>query len=99
MMGAEQPAMGGMLDHRHPALIFQDLVAYILCYGAPLGFVNWGYRAPGPSAEDRHATGGFSFLRALVVAVRRDYWWLGLREWMAQINFFPLMQVLVIRIR
>ena len=87
------PAMG-MLDTARAH--FPDLVAYIVCYGAPLGLAIGasGSLDSRFSAETRQAA--FSFPRALVVGGFAGIiggWAFG--KWMAQVNFFPLLAGLV----
>jgi hypothetical protein len=92
MMG-RAPAMGMLGTARAH---FPDLVAYILCYGAPLGLsigascrMGLRLRADTPQAV-------FSFPRALVVGGFAGIiggW--AFSKWMAQVNFFPLIAGLV----
>jgi hypothetical protein len=83
------PSMG-MLDAARAH--FQELVAYLLCFGAPLGLALgiWGGRQPRPHREP------FSLARALVVSAAAGIvggWVFG--KWMEQVNFFPLIAGLV----
>ena len=92
MMG--RAAAMGMLDTARAH--FPDLVAYIVCYGAPLGLAIGasGSLDPRFRAERRHVA--FSFPRALVVGGFAGIiggWAFG--KWMAQVNFFPLVAGLV----
>ncbi|MEP7199539.1 MAG: hypothetical protein ABI874_06970 [Chloroflexota bacterium] len=87
-MGA-MPAMG-MLDAARAH--FPDLIAYVLCYGAPLGIAlgAWGAWQPQPNLAR------FSIARALVVGGLAGIvggWAFG--QWMAQVGFFPLIAGLV----
>jgi hypothetical protein len=83
------PAMG-MLDAARAH--FPELVAYVLCFGMPLGVTLgiWGGLQPEPGR------GRFSFPRALIVGGLAGIvggWAFG--KWMAQVNFFPLVAGLV----
>jgi hypothetical protein len=83
------PAMG-MLDAARAH--FPELVAYVLCFGMPLGVALgiWGGLQPQPGQ------GRFSFPRALIVGGLAGIiggWAFG--KWMAQVNFFPLIAGLV----
>jgi len=92
MMG--RAAAMGMLDTARAH--FPDLVAYILCYGAPLGLSIGASGGRDPRLRTDTPQAVFSFLRALVVGGFAGIiggWAFG--EWMAQINFFPLIAGLV----
>src|SRR5579859_1398816 len=84
------PAMG-MLDTARAH--FPELVAYVICFGVPLGLVlgTWNtWRAP-----DKNVA-AYSWVRALVVgglAGLLGGWAFG--KWMEQVNFFPLVASLV----
>ena len=87
-------AMMGMLDSARAH--FPELVAYILCFGAPLGLTIGasGTLHPRLRAEAQVAT--FSFSRALAVGGFAGIiggWAFG--KWMAQVHFFPLIAGLV----
>jgi len=84
------PAMG-MLDTARAH--FPELVAYLICFGLPLGLLLGGWTAWRRSGS-RAAT--FSWPRALVVgglAGLLGGWAFG--KWMEQVNFFPLVASLV----
>jgi uncharacterized membrane protein YagU involved in acid resistance len=88
MMG-RMPAMG-MLDTARSH--FPELVAYVLCFGVPLGVAlgTWGGLQPQP------AQARFSFPRAVVVGGLAGIfggWAFG--KWMAQVDFFPLIAGLI----
>jgi hypothetical protein len=88
MMG-RMPAMG-MLDAARSH--FPELVAYVLCFGVPLGVAlgTWGGLQPQP------AQARFSFPRAVVVGGLAGIfggWAFG--KWMAQVDFFPLIAGLI----
>ena len=92
LMG-DMPAMG-MLDTARAR--FPELVAYVLCFGAPLGVALGtlgGFRAR------RQAHGGeerFSLSRAIVTGGLAGIfggWAFG--KWMAQVNFYPLIAGLI----
>ena len=83
------PALG-MLDAA--CAHFPELVAYVLCFGMPLGGALgiWGSLHPQPGQ------GRFSVPRALIVGGLAGViggWAFG--TWMAQVNFFPLIAGLV----
>jgi uncharacterized membrane protein YagU involved in acid resistance len=88
MMGG-MPAMG-MLDTARAH--FRELVAYVLCFGVPLGVAlgSWGGFHPQPGQAR------FSFPRAVVVGGLAGIfggWAFG--KWMTQVNFFPLIAGLI----
>lgn len=79
----------GMLDNARAH--FPELVAYLLCFGVPLGV---GLGLQGGARRQQHAR--FSLGRALVVggfAGVLGGWAFG--KWMAQVDFFPLIAGLV----
>jgi len=83
LMGG-MPSMG-MLDTARAH--FPELVAYVLCFGTPLGVAlgTWGGLQPKPGQAR------FSFSRAIVVGGLAGIfggWAFG--KWMAQVNFYPL---------
>jgi uncharacterized membrane protein YagU involved in acid resistance len=83
------PAMG-MLDTARAH--FPELVAYVLCFGVPLGVAlgTWGGLQPQPGQAR------FSFPRAVVVGGLAGIfggWAFG--KWMAQVDFFPLIAGLI----
>jgi uncharacterized membrane protein YagU involved in acid resistance len=83
------PTMG-MLDTARAQ--FPELVAYILCFGLPLGVVlgTWGSFQPHPEQAP------FSWSRALIVGGLAGIiggWAFG--KWMEQVGFFPLIAGLV----
>jgi uncharacterized membrane protein YagU involved in acid resistance len=83
------PAMG-MLDTARAH--FPELVAYVLCFGVPLGVAlgAWGGLQPQPGQAR------FSFPRAVVVGGLAGIfggWAFG--KWMAQVDFFPLIAGLI----
>ncbi len=85
------PAMG-MLDTARAH--FPELVAYVLCFGLPLG-ITLGMVAP-VSRQQRATSGHFSWSRAIVVGglggIVGGYVF---GKWMEQVNFFPLIAGLV----
>ena len=86
------PAMG-MLDTARAH--FPELVAYLICFGLPLGLFVGGWRALRARGVpvDQAA---FSWPRAIVVgglAGLLGGWAFG--KWMEQVNFFPLVASLV----
>src|SRR5262249_17953402 len=93
------PAMG-MLDVARAH--FPELIAYLLCYGAPLGLSlgTWGMRIADPSSNPHSAFriphSAFSWPRALVVGGMAGIvggWAFG--KWMTRVNFFPLVAGLI----
>src|SRR5262245_36259649 len=87
------PSMG-MLDTARAH--FPELIAYTLCFGAPLGLAlgTWGLFQTELQAKSRQEP--FSWPRALVVGGLAGVfggWAFG--KWMAQVNFFPLIAGLV----
>jgi uncharacterized membrane protein YagU involved in acid resistance len=88
LLGAA-PAMG-MLESSRAA--FPQLVAFLLCLGAPLGLALGALGGPRPRTEVER----FSVARALVgggLAGLVGGWAFG--RWMAQVDFFPLIAGLV----
>lgn len=92
LMGG-MPAMG-MLDTARAH--FAELVAYMLCFGTPLGIALGTLRA---FQQRRHPQSGqaeFSFPRAIIVGGMAGIiggWAFG--KWMTQVNFYPLIAGLV----
>ncbi len=87
------PAMG-MLDTARTH--FPDLVAYIVCYGTPLGLAIGASGSLDSQLRAETRQVAFSFPRALVVGGFAGIvggWAFG--KWMAQVNFFPLIAGLV----
>jgi len=87
------PAMG-MLDTARAH--FPDLVAYIVCYGTPLGLAIGASGSLDSQLRAETRQVAFSFPRALVVGGFAGIvggWAFG--KWMAQVNFFPLIAGLV----
>jgi uncharacterized membrane protein YagU involved in acid resistance len=89
----EMHAMG-MLDTARAH--FPELIAYTLCFGAPLGLAlgTWGLFQRELQAKSRQEP--FSWPRAFVVGGLAGIvggWAFG--KWMAQVNFFPLIAGLV----
>ncbi len=87
----QMPDMG-MLDTARDH--FPDLIAYLVCFGVPLGvgLGAWGALQPA-NAVGRE---GFSWPRAIIVGGLAGIlggWAFG--QWMAQVNFFPLVASLV----
>ncbi len=85
----DMPEMG-MLDSARAH--FPELVAYVLCYGVPLGVALgiWGGLRPQPGQAP------FSLPRSVVVGGLAGIfggWAFG--KWMAKVNFFPLIAGLV----
>ena len=83
------PSMG-MLDAARAH--FQELVAYLLCFGAPLGLALGTWRGLQPQAQ----RSPFSLPRGVLaggVAGIVGGWVFG--KWMEQVNFFPLIAGLV----
>jgi len=102
MSGGAAPQVGqmGMLDTARAQ--FPQLVAYLLCYGLPLGVslgTLGGLSATAAEASDASphmAATRFSLARALVtggIAGIAGGWAFG--KWMAQVDFFPLIAGLV----
>jgi uncharacterized membrane protein YagU involved in acid resistance len=102
LMGG-MPAMG-MLDTARAH--FPELVAYLLCFGTPIGLAlgTWSVLANrGSKIEDRgsqtvagDSLSSYSFPRAVVVGGLAGIfggWAFG--KWMAQVNFYPLVAGLV----
>lgn len=87
------PAMG-MLDTARAH--FPELVAYVLCFGTPLGVALGTWSA---FQQRRHPPAGqseFSFPRAIIVGGVAGIiggWAFG--KWMTQVNFYPLIAGLV----
>src|SRR5215467_15102428 len=84
----------GMLDTARAH--FPDLVAYIVCYGAPLGLAIGASGSLDSQIKAETRQVAFSFPRALVVGGFAGIiggWAFG--KWMAQVNFFPLIAGLV----
>lgn len=84
------PEMGMLDAARHH---FPELIAYVLCYGLPLGVAlgAWG-ALQAPSSNLPH----YSWARAIVVGGLGGVaggWAFG--KWMEQVNFFPLIAGLV----
>jgi uncharacterized membrane protein YagU involved in acid resistance len=93
------PAMGTLDAARAH---FVELVAYVLCFGAPLGLALGTWRGFTKVLESKRAVQAqpdparFSLSRALVVGGLAGIlggWAFG--KWMAQVNFFPLIAGLV----
>ncbi len=99
LMGG-MPAMG-MLDTARAH--FPELVAYILCYGTPLGLAlgTCGLRIADSSSSIPQSTfhiphSSYSWPRAIIVGGMAGIvggWAFG--KWMAQVNFYPLIAGLV----
>jgi len=90
-ISGQMPAMG-MLDTARAH--FPELIAYLLCFGMPLGVGLGAWRSlrPPEGAEPQD----FSWPRAIVVGGLAGIlggWVFG--QWMAQVNFFPLVASLV----
>jgi hypothetical protein len=84
----------GMLDTTRAH--FPELVAYILCFGAPLGLAIGASGALHPRLRADMRLVPFSFRRAIAVGGFAGIiggWAFG--KWMAQVNFFPLIAGLV----
>lgn len=87
----------GMLDSAQAH--FGELVAYLLCIGAPMGLALglWGAVAPLGEARPQRVDGArFSVARAVVVGGLAGLvggWAFG--KWMAQVNFFVIVAGLV----
>jgi uncharacterized membrane protein YagU involved in acid resistance len=82
--------MPGMVDIARAH--FPELVAYVLCFGMPLGVGLGAWGAISRSAGQPH----FSFLRAMIVGGLAGVfggWAFG--KWMEQVKFFPLIAELV----
>ncbi len=87
MMGATERGMFAAARTQFPAL-----VAYLLCFGMPLGVILGAVRG----LQSQPETMRFSLPRALIVggiAGLIGGWAFG--KWMAQVNFFPLIAGLV----
>jgi hypothetical protein len=87
------PAMG-MLDTTR--VHFPELVASILCLGAPIGLVIGAYGALRRRPRAGKELAAFSFPRAIMVGGFAGIiggWAFG--KWMEQVNFFPLIAGLV----
>jgi hypothetical protein len=87
------PTMG-MLDTTRAH--FPELVAYILCFGAPLGLLIGASGTLPPRLRADMQSARFSFARAIAVGGFAGIiggWAFG--KWMAQVNFFPLIAGLV----
>jgi hypothetical protein len=75
---------------------FPDLVAYIVCYGAPLGLAVGALGSLDSRLRTEARQAPFSFPRALIVGGFAGViggWTHGI--WMAQVNFFPVVAGLV----
>jgi len=75
---------------------FPELVAYILCFGVPLGLTIGASGTLQPRPEGETQVAPFSFPRALMVGGFAGViggWAHG--KWMAQVNFFPVVAGLV----
>jgi hypothetical protein len=93
VLTGEMHAMG-MLDTARAH--FPELIAYTLCFGAPLGLAlgTWGLFQTELQAKSRQEP--FSWPRAFFVGGLAGIvggWAFG--KWMAQVNFFPLIAGLV----
>ena len=84
----------GMLDTARAH--FPELVAYILCFGAPLGLAIGASDALHPRLRAKTQLSAFSFPRAIMVGGFAGIiggWAFG--KWMAQVHFFPVIAALV----
>jgi uncharacterized membrane protein YagU involved in acid resistance len=91
VLAGGMPSMG-MLDTARAH--FPELVAYVLCFGTPLGLALGTYGAMRAPAQSEHVR--FSFPRAILeggLAGVFGGWAFG--KWMAQVNFYPLVAGLV----
>jgi uncharacterized membrane protein YagU involved in acid resistance len=91
--GPAMPAMG-MLDAARAH--FPDLVAYVLCFGVPLGLTLGTLGARTADRAMHHSQHAFSLPRALLVGSLAGIvggWAFG--RWMEQVDFFPLIAGLV----
>lgn len=84
---------GGMPERVEAARAhFSELVAYLLCFGMPLGLGLGAWRAVGRPANEPQ----FSFPRAVIVGGLAGIfggWAFG--KWMDQVNFFPQIAELI----
>lgn len=90
MHGGLPSGMPGMVDITRAH--FPELVAYVLCFGVPLGLGLGAWGAIGGTAREPH----FSFPRAVIVGGLSGIfggWAFG--KWMAQVNFFPSIAELI----
>jgi hypothetical protein len=89
-----QASAMGMLDTARAH--YPELVAYILCFGAPLGLAIGASSTLHPRLRAEEQLAAFSFPRAIVVGGIAGIiggWAFG--KWMAQVHFFPLIAGLV----
>jgi uncharacterized membrane protein YagU involved in acid resistance len=84
----------GMLDTARGH--FHELVAYLLCFGTPLGLVVGTWRSLDPGLRAPASQAPFSVARAVFVGGFAGIFggW-AFSKWMAQANFYPLVAGLV----